>query len=236
MPFSQGTISLGTASAGPARCFGAPICIRPAERLTLSLADHHGAALAALLPLLGCGEEAATLAFDDLSGSASDPREAAALARIADEERTHDAIISALIEALPPDPQAAAIRRAARRFHIDLGRDGPILRLARMAATDAAVCTILSRLGEARRPLANDPVIATRLRRIHRDEAHHVRVTRALANNAGTGRTARDAGCAAREALANVLQLRACAFEALGVDPQRLDRDLRILPDGLFAA
>lgn len=229
-------VSAGSTATDIARCFGASPRIAWTRPLTVALAAHHGAALAALAPLLGCGEEAATLAFADLASAASDPREAAALARIADDERTHDALISELIEALPPDPEAAAIRRAARRFHIDLGRGGPVIRLARMAATDAAVCTILSRLGEARRPLAGDAVVATRLRRIHRDEARHVRVTRALAIAAGGGRTARDAGGAAREALANVLQLRAAAFEALEVDARRLDHDLRTLPDGLFAA
>ena len=227
-------MAVSAGSTDRARCFGASPRMASTGALTVTLAAHHGAALAALLPLLGCGEEAATLAFDDLASAASDPREAAALARIADEERVHDALISELIEALPPDPEAASIRRAARRFHIDLGRGGAAIRLARMAATDAAVCTILSRLGEARRPLAGDPAVATRLRRIHRDEARHVRVTRGLAIGAGAGRTARDAGSAAREALANVLLLRATAFEALEVDARRLDHDLRTLPDGLF--
>ena len=101
--------------------------------------------------------------------------------------------------------------------------------------TDAAVCTILSRLLAAGRPLACEPVVRDVLARIHRDEARHVRLSRALASR-GSLAGLRDLGYAARSALADVLRLGAAAFDTLGVDPDRLDRDLRRLPDGLFAA
>lgn len=228
---------IGGSSRVPARCFGA---VPPGSPLTVPtpvyLLPRYAAALAALLPLLGCGEEAAALAFDRLSNVVADPRAAAALAAIAAEERVHDALIVGLIAALPPDRDAGATRRAARRFHIDLGRGGPLVRLARIAATDAAVCTILSRLLQPHRPLGRDAVVAPILARIHRDEARHVRLSRVLASAGGKVVLAWDVGSAARAALANVLQLGATAFEVLGVDPDRLDRDLRTLPRGLFAA
>jgi hypothetical protein len=201
----------------------------------VTLAPRHALAFAHLLPLLGCGEEAAALAFDGLSTAASDPLAAAALAAIAAEERLHDGLIAGLIAALPPAPGAVATRRAARRFHINLGRDRPTVRLARIAATDAAVCTMLSRLLRPGRPLAAEPTVAPILARIHRDEARHVRQSRRLARVGGEAAMLRDVAGATRAALADVLRLGAAAFDALEVDPDQLDRDLRRLPTGLFA-
>ncbi len=217
-----------------ARCFGPTVPDSSPVVAAIILSPPHAAALAVLLPLLGCGEEAAALAFDGLAASATDRTAAAMLATVAAEERVHDALIAGLIAALPADPQTAATRRAARRFHIDLGRDGPAVRLARIAATDAAVCTLLSRLLQSGRPLAATPIVAPILSRIHRDEARHVRLSRQLAAATGEASLLRTVGGAARVALADVLLLGGAAFETLGVDPDRLDRDLRSLPVGLF--
>ncbi len=217
-----------------ARCFG-PALPYPTPVLgPLTLPQSHAAALAILLPLLGCGEEAAALAFNELSAATTDFVAAEMLALIAAEEQVHDALIVGLIEALPPAPCAAAMRRTARRFHVKLGRDGPHVRLARIAATDAAVCTILSRLLQPGRPLAGYRTVATLLSRIHRDEARHVRLSRQLAAAGGEAILLRSAGEAARGALADVLRLGAAAFDVLGVDPDRLDRDIRRIPAGLF--
>ncbi len=223
--------SLPTAS----RCFGGTPQRVPALA-PFTLSDGDASALGALLPLLGCGEEAAALAFDAFAGASSSAVDAAALAAIAAEERGHDGLIAALIAALPADPHAAATRRKARRFHIELGRGAASERLARIAATDAAVCTILSRLLAPGRPLARDQVVHGALSRIHRDEARHVRLSRRLAGAHGGVPALRDIGAAARGALADVLRLGGAAFEQLGVDSGRLDRDLRRLPDGLFTA
>lgn len=211
------------------RCFGdAP---SPLPGLcAVMLRDCHAAALGVLLPLLGCGEESAALAFEGLAQA--QPADTAALRLIAAEERVHDGLIAALTDKLPADPSAAVTRRAARRFHIELGRGDVAARLARIAATDAAVCTVLSRLLAADRPLAGDRTVSSVLSRIHRDEARHVRSSRQLARRLGGD--LRDIGASARVALADVLRLGATAFEALGVEPDRLDRDLRRLPDGLF--
>lgn len=213
----------------PGRCFGHAPPALPALG-QVKLPDAHAAALGVLLPLLGCGEEAAALAFEGLAQA--QPANAAALRLIAAEERVHDDLIEALTARLPADPDAAATRRAARRFHIELGRGDVAARLARIAATDAAVCTVLGRLLANARPLAGDSVVAGVLSRIHRDEACHVRSSRQLARRCGGD--LRDIGASARAALAGVLRLGAAAFETLAVDPDRLDRDLRRLPDGLF--
>lgn len=54
------------------------------------LRDTAAEALAVLVPLLGCGEEAATLAFDALAGCELDAGAAQALALIGAEERAHE--------------------------------------------------------------------------------------------------------------------------------------------------
>lgn len=202
-----------------------------------TLTEHSALALATLLPVLGCGEEAASVAFD---GLAACPLRgavvAATLHTIADEERVHDALIRHMQDMLPIVPRDAAILKAAQRFHVGLARGGPTVHLARIAALDSAVCTVLGRLLRPGAPLGDDAVIAPILRRIHRDETQHVRVSRTLTLDHGVDRTLRDAAANARAALADVLALVGDAFEALCIDPALLDRDLRRLPDGLLTA
>lgn len=218
----------------PPRCFG-PSASQPAYpvRLHVTLDEDAARALAQLVPLLGCGEEAAALAFDALAHDAHDDVEHYALQAIAAEERTHDALLTRLAMALPAI-DSVAIRRSARRFHIALGHGDRTHHLARIAAVDAGVCTIMSRLLRAGTPVSHDPVVSGLLARIHRDEARHVAISRRLA--AGAGVTLRDTAAAARGALATVLTIGGDAFECLGVDPARLFADVRRLPDGLFAA
>jgi demethoxyubiquinone hydroxylase (CLK1/Coq7/Cat5 family) len=217
-------------------CFAVP------GRLTLPrvlhqtyLSDAAASALATLIPLLGCGEEAAAIAFDGLSQS-SDVQASAALNAIASEERVHDALMRQLASALPEPVNHREMMRAARHFHIDLGNGSADLHLARIAALDSAVCTVISRLTRIDTPLRADPVIANTLIRIRDDEVRHVAVSRRLALARGHVTTLKTAAADARGALAKILMLAAEAFEALGVDPDRLNRDVSHLPDGLLAA
>lgn len=198
-------------------------------------ADAAGA-MARLVPLLGCGEEAAALAFDGLAMREEDGAVALALATIGAEEQVHDRLLKGLAAALPPPPADREARRAARRFHVDLGRGGPAEHLARIAAIDAAVCTILSRLLHRGSPIAAAPDAVALLLRIQRDEARHVRVSRTLAGARLSFIALNDLAAGARGALADVLSIAGDAFERLGVDPDLLDRDLRRVPNGLFAA
>lgn len=205
----------------------------PSAGLHVSLDDRAATALATLVPLLGCGEEAAALAFDALAQTFRQEVDCYALRAIAAEERTHDGMLTQLALALP-EVDAGAIRRSSRRFHISLGNGDRTHHLARIAAVDAAVCTILSRLLRAGTPVSTDPAIAGLLGRIHRDEARHVAISRHLASGAST--RLRDTAAAARLALANVLEAGGDAFECLAVDPARLFSDVRRLPNGLFAS
>ena len=207
-------------------------CFSPPK---INLSEQEAVALARLVPLLGCGEEAASLAFDGLARRERDETAAHVLAAIAAEEREHEAMLKALEAALPMLEQDWAIQPAARRFHVQLGFGCAGVRLGRIAAIDAAVCTTLARLLQPDKPVSNDPAIAAILRRIHRDEARHVRVSRKLAAQRVARAELVDLAAGARHALADVLMLAAAAFETLGVDPDALGRELRHVPRGLFA-
>lgn len=175
------------------------------------------------------------MAFDGLAGChAQDDPTAQTLREIAAEERVHDRLIRHLQSGLPEMAQDTSPIEAARRFHIGLVRGGPTLHLARIAALDSAVCLMFGRLLRDDGPIAADPAVLAILRRIHRDEARHVRVTRNLALDRGLTVAIRDAAAAARGGLAAILRLAGDAFEVLHVDPAALDRDLGRLPDGLL--
>jgi hypothetical protein len=217
-------------------CFAVPLR-HMAIPCAVALPATSARALASLLPMLGCGEEAAALGFDRLAESSELKRFAhKALHAIAEEERVHNAMLEGLRSALPIVPQNPAIRRAARRFHHSLQADSAALNLARIAGIDAAVCVILSRLLSKVSPISRDTGCANILRQIRQDEARHVAVSRTIAAGALTGPDARDAAAQAREGLADLLCLNADAFERLCVNPEILCRDVRSLPNGLFAA
>ena len=200
-----------------------------------SLDAKSANALAALVPLLGCGEEAAVVGFDRLSrASGLDHRARTLLQNIADEERNHDAMLRSLRAALPRVVEDAAAQQRTRRLHLSLSRGGTVLHLARIAGLDAAVCTILSRLLRPGRALSNDDCVRSVLSHIRSDETRHVLVSRDLALAAPHRQAVRSAAAEARAGLAELLAYGADAFEVLGVDPDRLVRDIGYLPNGLL--
>lgn len=156
------------------------------------------------------------------------------LRRIADDERRHDSMLSGLREALPHYVQDPAIRDRARQLHLDLSRGGAVLHLASIAGLDAAVCTILSRLLRPGLPLSGSATIRSVLSQIRGDETRHVLVSRNIALAAPDRQAVRGAAAEARAGLAELLACGADAFEALGVDPDRLVRDIAALPNGLL--
>lgn len=211
---------------------------RPAmEPVETRLPTVAAEALAALIPVLGCGEEAAGLAFEGLSREARDDAAAsAALNRIGQEEQAHEALLRALAVGLPEPAEAPRLMRAAQRFHLDLGRDSATARLARIAALDSAVCLILARLLRPGAPLSSDPVTHRLLRSIARDEARHVRTTRTLAMARADRGTLNDWAAPVRPRLAALLNEAGEALELLGLDPDWLTRAIAPLPNGLFRA
>ncbi len=220
-------------------CFAVPDRVAaspPRNPGRLSLRECQAESFAQLLPLLGCGEEAAALAFDGLAICyRDDDVVAASLKLIAHEERIHEALLFQLKLGLPDAQSQADVVDRAQRLHIGLRRGGTAHHLARIAALDSAVCTLLSRLLDGTGPIAADPLLSRTLARIRRDEAGHVRLSRELASGLGAKSVIDDAAAEARCSLADLLSLVGDAFETLGVDAALLDRDIRRLPNGLFA-
>lgn len=196
------------------------------------LGGERGAALATLLPILGCGEEAASLSFAMMAAHRRLPAAASqALAGIAADEQWHDALIGDLIAALPPVAADAELLAATRAMHVSLGRTVITGRLARVAGLDSAVCLILARV--LKRLPAASPAAAV-LKRIHADEARHVAISGAIAADLAPAGALNDEAAHARGLLASVIAPVGGAFEALGVDADRLRRDLARVPAGLF--
>lgn len=201
--------------------------------LPVSLNARSATSLAQLVPLLGCGEEAAALAFDGLARRSDDQVARHALRQIALEESVHDGLLQQLAISLP-SVDTPGLRAKARRFHINLGRGVDSDHLGRIAAIDAGVCTVLSRLLRPGRPVSTSTEVARLLTRIRADEARHVAISRALAVRTAAPKSLNALAEGARNALADVLSLASDAFETLGVDPDQLSADLRSVPRGLF--
>ena len=217
------------------------ICFRLADTLPavspvgpFRLGDAAAEALSELLQVFACGEESAALAFAHLGSSALEDSVRHGLARVADEELVHERLLRGLRNALPAPAPDRELRRALLRFYYGIAQADIGLHLASIAALDSAVCVILAALLEPDRTLAREPVVAAILRRIHRDEAGHVRLSRrlavAFARRDAMGAVAENA----RLGLVGVLARRGAAFENLGVNAERLFARIARVPDGLF--
>src|ERR1700758_3564795 len=188
----------------------------------LRLGDAQAEALSELLQVFACGEESAALAFARLGASPLEDAARRAPARVAEEELIHEGLLRGLRGALPAPAPDRELRRALLRFYHDIAQADIGLHLASIAALDSAVCVILATLLEPGGTLTQEPEVAMVLRRIHRDEAGHVRLSRRLA----TERAQRNAiGAVAENArlgLVDVLARRGAAFESLSIDAGRL--------------
>jgi hypothetical protein len=216
-------------------CFRLPDAGPPASPSgPFRLADTQAEALTELLQVFACGEESAALAFAHFGCSPLEDAARHGLARVAEEELIHERLLRRLRAALPPPPPDRELRRALLRFYHGIAQADIGVHLASIAALDSAVCVILAALLEPDRVLAREPAVAMILRRIHRDEAGHVRLSRRLA----TELAHRDAiGAVAENArlgLVGVLARRGAAFESLGVNAERLFARIARAPDGLF--
>jgi len=185
----------------------------------LSRAIH----VATLLALLRAGEQSAAAAFNRIARRLSAGELSLSLpsltALIKDEER-HDGALATFSSALPPialgDP-------ATRRFFRRLESREPTVHLARVAALDACVCQVLTRVLACSDERVLDTRLTALLSSIRADEARHVRVTRDLARLLGADLAMlRGINAEVRNGFARLLLARAPAFEALRVDSTRL--------------
>jgi hypothetical protein len=217
------------------------ICFRLADTLPAAfpvgpfrLGDAAAEALSELLQVFACGEESAAHAFAHLGSSPLEDAARRALARVADEELIHERLLRRLRSELPAPAPDRELRRALLRFYHGIAQAHIGLHLASIAALDSAVCVILAALLEPDRILAREPAVATVLRRIQRDEAGHVQLSRRLAAELVRGNTIGAVAENARLGLVGVLARRGAAFENLGVNAERLFARIGRVPDGLF--
>jgi hypothetical protein len=200
----------------------------------LRLGDAQAEALSELLQVFACGEESASFAFARLGDSRLEEVACRALARVAGEELIHEGLLRGLRGALPAPASDRELRRALLRFYHSIAQADIGLHLASIAALDSAVCLILAALFEPDRILAQEPVASAIFRRIHRDEAGHVRLSRRIAADLVQGDVIGAVAENARLGLVDVLARRGAAFESLGVDAERLFMRIGRVPNGLF--
>ena len=217
------------------------VCFRLADTVAVAspagpfrLADATAEALSELLQVFACGEESAAHAFAHLGSFALDDAARHGLTRVANEELVHERLLRGLRNALPAPAPDRELRRALLRFYHGIAQADIGLHLASIAALDSAVCVILAALLEPDRILAREPAVAAILRRIHRDEAGHVRLSRRLAAELVRGDAIGAIAENARLGLVGVLARRGAAFENLGVNAERLFARIVRVPDGLF--
>jgi hypothetical protein len=185
------------------------------------LRDTQAEALSELLQVFACGEESAALAFAHLGGSPLEDATRRGLARVAEEELIHERLLREL-------------RRTLLRFYHGVAQTDMGLHLASIAALDSAVCVILATLLEPGGTLTQEPEVAMVLRRIHRDEAGHVRLSRRLATELVDRDAIGTVAENARLALVDVLARRGAEFESLSIDAGRLFARIARVPDRLF--
>jgi hypothetical protein len=224
-----------------ARTVDRQICFRlaytvPAVPLPgpLRLGDAQAEALSELLQVFACGEESASLAFARLGDSPLEDAARHALARVAGEELIHERLLRGLRGALPAPAPDRELRRALLRFYHGIVQADIGLHLGSIAALDSPVCLILAALLEPDGVLAQEPVASAIFRRIHRDEAGHVRLSRRIAAELVQGDMIAAVAETARLGLVGVLARRGAAFHSLGIDAERLFVRIARVPNGLF--
>lgn len=137
-------------------------------------------ALANLMPLLICGEESATCVFDDLANSLTgrlSSTQVRAIRSITTDEIRHSDDLDALRHQLPSPLDRRTAYRAAAFLKV-LKSEDPVIRLARLAVLDAAVCQMLAMLLHADASIAKCSEVSNMIRNIQLDEARHVRIIR----------------------------------------------------------
>jgi hypothetical protein len=224
-----------------ARPIDQQICFRlveatPATSLPgpLRLGDAQAEALSELLQVFACGEESASLAFARLGVSPIEHAARRALARVAEDELVHEALLRGLRGASPAPAPDRELRHALLGFYHGIAQADIGLHVASIAARDSAVCLILAALLEADRVLAQEPRVNAIFRHIHRDEARHARLSRRIAVKLAEGKGIAAVVEHTRLGLVGVLARRGAAFESLGIDAERLFARIGRVPNGLF--
>jgi hypothetical protein len=217
----------------PATTSNLPTLVRPwwkDEVASANLPIDVRSAMANLLPGLVCGEESAVQVFhQETRRVRAKDLEAIQLGfvRIEAEERRHHEMLQWLRAELPPALDLVGTRNRARRFFINVQSRDLATHFSRIVELDSAVCRIMHRLACSQK-LAASQTVVTILRRIQKEEAGHVRLSREYAKCLGvTPSIVAESRNLVRSDLVSFLESMGGAFEALGVDPDRLFRSIR---------
>jgi hypothetical protein len=185
--------------------------------------------LAPLLNLLSAGEHSAEAAFGRIVRRLR-PAEAArisdALHFIQQDERRHVRLLIEASEAC--DVSFKRPQVAVRHFFARLESREPAVHLARIAALDACVCQVLSRVLRAIDGSVYSDHLSAMLAGIRGDEGHHVRIARTLSLelNGDPGRL-QCVNAEVRQAFDRVLAQYEASFVGLRVDVEELRRTIR---------
>jgi len=188
-------------------------------------------AMANLLPGLVCGEESAVQTFHRETQRV-DVKDLEAIrlgfVRIEAEERRHHEMLQWLRTELPPATDLVGIRNRARLFFINMQSRDLATHFSRIVELDSAVCRIMHVLACSEK-LAASQVVVSILRHIQREEAGHVRLSRQYITCLGlVPAIAAESRNIVRSDLVSLLESMGSAFDALGVDPDRLFRSIRL--------
>jgi 1,2-phenylacetyl-CoA epoxidase catalytic subunit len=148
------------------------------------LNDSQRQDLADVLPYLACGEASAVHAFSGRLSQQLPLAARATLSAIVQDEMGHALWIEALQKTLPPPqrpPQAARLLMFFRR----LESAQPAEHLAHVAALDRAVCQLLHPMLRRGGVISQAPDLHRALCALRQDEARHVRMSRAMAQQLG---------------------------------------------------
>lgn len=192
------------------------------------MTDVQAEACARLAAVLLCGEQSAVQIFAAEVRRDAAPRDTLHILRVIElEEQLHEQALRTFCNYLPDAADGHALRRRAQRFFLRLGRTDDIAKhFCHIAHLDSAVCKIMRHVENS----SIDRVSPLRLiaAQIKNDEARHVAVSRRYARLLGMPTQERGDGAATiNDGLVEMLSPLADSFEIVGVDSDRLFKQIR---------
>jgi hypothetical protein len=192
------------------------------------MTDTQAEACARLATVLLCGEQSAIQIFSSEIERGRAPTSAVHALRVIEfEEQLHERALCAFCNYLPDASDGHALRRRAQRFFLRLGRIDNVARhFSHIAHLDSAVCKIMRHVENS--SIERVSPLCRIAAQIKNDEARHVAVSRKYAALLGLPAQARGEGAATiNEGLVEMLMPLADSFEIVGVDSDRLFKQIR---------
>lgn len=192
------------------------------------MTDTQAEACARLATVLLCGEQSAIQIFSSEIERGKAPTSALHALRIIElEEQLHEQALRTFCNYLPDAFDGHALKRRAQRFFLRLGRIDNVARhFNYIAHLDSAVCKIMRHVENS--SIDRVSPLCRIAAQIKNDEARHVAVSRKYATLLGLPAQARGDGAATiNDGLVEMLTPLADSFEIVGVDSDRLFKQIR---------